>query len=720
MAYEGYRSPPPGRPEQPFPSDNLDGRPPYPTAAYPAPYPQEHTNGRNRASSMRPDGFPPFDTNRYAPAKPINEAVTSAFRRADYSDYNYPPELVSQISAQITEDVINRLRAGNLDSGAPSATPSMARSHSNSGSHTHSNSASPPPAGSTHTPPSPRPRPDFPRYNSPPTQPIATPIPGPLPRSPREQTAPRPTERRTGSPDPNQSPSRARKPTEVPRSPSRTRKPQQAGEVEETAVDRRWGRLFEDGKATDRLGQFFRGLARHIIKDFEPKNSLVITPVKMAKYYELARVEFETHPWNVLFKTLSPARLGRVYQDLECQHHLVQARGHDECPSVPGLTPEGFQRWMTLILLSNPDNEVERLQKTVLDMPISNADDSSERFPKEVSRHLFPTEEDWKMRSKLDKAFTIDKPQMPEVVKPEVVKPDLSRPAPKTEPIRPIPKPDPVRSEPPMSPAPSLSSSYSNLERERKPYSNTPSESAIDDLPGPPSGPLPGPPPGPPPTKLERERQPYRVQPGGARVYDNDKKMPSNLERANSTSKVRPQQAQPRPGGGEGMPPINIQIPDVPGHHRAASTSVNPAPRGRRRSPSISGHPPSYDFRRSDNDILGYRDTPTAPMNIFDDDPNGPRRYPPGPPRPRGNEDDVMRGGFESPRDRERYDRVADIGAGPRRGYEEDYYRPADLGRGPGSAGPGSAGIPFNPPPPAAGPGYDYNPNVPYPPSGYR
>ncbi|KAI9842816.1 MAG: hypothetical protein M1837_006919 [Sclerophora amabilis] len=668
MSYDGYRSPPPPRAEQPYPFDHVDARAQYPNA-YPPPYPPDHLNGRPRApSSARPESFSPApipDSSRYAPAKPINEAVTSAFTRADDSGYKYPPELVSQMSAQITEDVINRLRASGLDGGGGSEPPSLARSSSNSACHSHSNSISPPlPSGARYSPPSPRQKPDFPKYGSPPAPAVPGPPPGPFPRSPREQPAARLSERRGRSPeaDANESPSRSR-----PRKPQVSVEPN-AVDAEETPLDRKWGHLFEDGKATDRLGQYFRGLANYIIKDFEPANSIVVTPYKMARYYELAKLDDETHPWNVLFKVFTSARLGRLYQELECQHHLVQERLYDERPAIPGLTPVGFQRWMTLLMLSDPNREVERLQKTVLEMPISNADDHTERFPKEVSRRLFPVEEDWRMRSRIDKAFSVDKQD-------DEVRYDPTRPTARPDPSRNIPKPDPPRVEPPTNPVPPLSSSVSNLERERTPYSNASSECAIDELPLPP--------PPPPPTKIERERQPYRVQPGLGKTYDNDTKTFAHRERAHSASKPPPQAAQARPSS-EALPDV---FPEAPGHHRAASTSVHPVPRGRRRSPSISSKAPPGDFRRSDNDILGNRE-PSAPINIPNNEAGG-RRYPPR----RGPEDDGMQG-FESPRERERYERMPDIGTGPRRGYEEDYYRP-DGGRG---------GVP---------PGYDYHQQYP-------
>lgn len=34
------------------------------------------------------------------------------------------------------------------------------------------------------------------------------------------------------------------------------------------------------------------------IEDFEPTHSIVVTPVKMARYYELCRLTNETWPWK--------------------------------------------------------------------------------------------------------------------------------------------------------------------------------------------------------------------------------------------------------------------------------------------------------------------------------------------------------------------------------------------------------------------------------------
>lgn len=90
-----------------------------------------------------------------------------------------------------------------------------------------------------------------------------------------------------------------------------------------------------------------------------------------------------------------------MYRNLECEHHLLQGR-YEEKPNIPGLTPFGFERWVTLFIQAHPDKEFERLRKAVLAMPISNPDDEKERFPKEISRRLFPGHEDRKVRTRIE------------------------------------------------------------------------------------------------------------------------------------------------------------------------------------------------------------------------------------------------------------------------------------------------------------------------------
>ncbi|KAI9879416.1 MAG: hypothetical protein M1830_008547 [Pleopsidium flavum] len=632
MAYEGYRSPPP--PEQPGLFDYSD-----PRVQYPAVYQQQHPSELHRPrprepSSVRGDNYP-SDTSRYPQSqKPINEAISSAFHNVEPSNY-VPPELV----AQITENVIKQLKTTGLDSGtpvpqqqhqAPPPPPPLAQSPP-----TRSGSS----PRNVHTPSSPRMKPEYPMYASPPHTSASIPI----SHNPRDTQVPHMNDRKPPSPQSQTSESSRSRP----KGPARL-----STGKEETTLERIWGQLFdEEGHPTVRLGQFLRGLAIHIIEDYEPCHSIVVTPSKMLKYYQDVKLPSEPYPWSVIFDH-DTSNISRLYRALECQHHLVQER-NDERPEIPGLTPTGFERWATLLIQANPDQEYERLQKAVLDMPISNPDDKKERFPKDISRRLFPSRDDRKIRDWFEHAVE------------EHANIDLPK---STSSELPLPNPPNVTE----SFGTSIPTSVPpNLERERKPYSNMPTESAIDD-----TNPIHSPP------TLERERKPYSVQPGGGKTYEETQRA-ANPKPARSNSaagKPRPIPVNTAAGRSADLP-----IPEYPVHQRASSNAR------RHRSPSFTTA--GNDFRRSDGDLFGYQ-SPIyqAPsvlgMDGIDDETS---RY--------AREADLKRPdwarrpaeedsrGYESPRDRLRYDRGGDLGGIPRGNYmsDEDYYRGGGSGRGQGS-----------------------------------
>lgn len=101
-----------------------------------------------------------------------------------------------------------------------------------------------------------------------------------------------------------------------------------------------------------------------------------------------------------IFGELSYSALSRVYQSMRCQHHLIQEHP-GESPFIPALTPQGFQEWMTTMIQAYPDMEYQRISKAVLDMPISNADNVKERFPKELPRRMFPRTENIQAQQRL-------------------------------------------------------------------------------------------------------------------------------------------------------------------------------------------------------------------------------------------------------------------------------------------------------------------------------
>lgn len=183
-----------------------------------------------------------------------------------------------------------------------------------------------------------------------------------------------------------------------PRTDETTRRGYTAPEVELTAIDKKWGVLFEkDGMHTKRMEHVVRGLANYIIEEFMPQKSIVVTPDKMAAFYSHHRLEKEAIPLAVLFRSKSKDfndALASLYEDLGCQYFLVQAEDRTR-PTVPGLTPQGFMNWLVTMIQAFPDEEAKRLDKVVSALPIeadSLLDGKPERLPKQISRYLLPKE----------------------------------------------------------------------------------------------------------------------------------------------------------------------------------------------------------------------------------------------------------------------------------------------------------------------------------------
>ena len=127
-----------------------------------------------------------------------------------------------------------------------------------------------------------------------------------------------------------------------------------------------------------------------------------------------------------------------MYRELGCQHHLVQEEDN-QIPNIPGLTPTGFEKWVTLLIRTCPEQEHRRLQKALLSMPISNPD-RNERFPKDISRRLFPQYEDLGIREhveysitkhahiQLPRSLSREKPHSHHITGKEMCKPQISGP----------------------------------------------------------------------------------------------------------------------------------------------------------------------------------------------------------------------------------------------------------------------------------------------------
>lgn len=167
-------------------------------------------------------------------------------------------------------------------------------------------------------------------------------------------------------------------------------------ELEDTSLlEKIWQPLFDaKDRPLLRLGQFLRGIAVYLTTD---EHEVVVTPKKMHEFYEATGTGSD-YCWEAIFGgRTSNAALSRLYCLLACEHHLVQA-GNEKTPTIPALTPLGFATWIGHAVHANPTLEHRRLAMAVRNMPISNADDRCERFPKELPRSLFPANPDERIR----------------------------------------------------------------------------------------------------------------------------------------------------------------------------------------------------------------------------------------------------------------------------------------------------------------------------------
>ncbi|KUJ18293.1 uncharacterized protein LY89DRAFT_45107 [Mollisia scopiformis] len=615
------------------------------STSYYAAEPRDNPSLRRADSSSTPRRSPPINNNRMASAP--NPAAPDGVS----------PDLIAAITEKVKKELLEHLKqTGSIDD--QTRAPPMQRDPSNKSSST---SSPPPTARRVYTPPSPT----IPvKTNAAPyaAEPIRSP-----PRSPQEKASgvrfsdrefsSRPTAGRTYS------------------------------TTELSTIDQKWGRLFDrDGNATTRLGQFLRGLANHIIDDFEPKKSIVVTPAKMATYYENHALDKEPHPLATIFKAQQHEHISRLYQDIGCEHHLVQDDPRS-APIVPSLTPVGFAQWMTIHILAYPEEESKRLNNVVLAMPIDAdgdlVDGKPERLPKQISRYLLPERPDSKSRELLDEAITNF---MNDLGSTSRRKPSITSPPPlnrhsstsqtrkrpveihqtKTSPTSAIPNP---------------------LERERKPYSGTPaaSESSNNEE----------------PVQIERERAPYTAKEGAGKVYGESisnrgpsERNPSQrdpsiqLGRANSTTTRNTTRTQ-------------ADMPE-PRHNRAPSISNQymPPPRS---GPRRTSSPPIKSFSNSTpldiHNTSKYGPDPasssssgfTNQSQSFNPGSYGSTGSFPPPPPPvdihrrsrdergyRRDTDDDLRfpGEFNSPRDAEKWDRYQDIRGGEPDRYDGPYERP--------------------------------------------
>ena len=360
---------------------------------------------------------------------------------------------------------------------------------------------------------------------------------------------------------------------------------------ETTTLERAWQPLFESGKPLARLGQFLRGLALHLIDDYEPKCTLVVTPQKMLRFFNETKLADERYPWETIFGgAVNPRSLSKIYSTLHCSHHYVQTQDNAE-PTIPALTPDGFSHFTTLLIQAHPDLEFDRLAKAVMNMPISNADNKTERFPKELSRRLLPAQGNMLIEQKIVAALMADPAVGP-------LKGAVNLPG-------------------PPAAAPPQQSSF--MERERKPYSQTPASNAVDDddlsIPSVP---------------LERERKPYTAKEGTGKKYGNEnereQRQPSTPYRPSADAAPSPHQAQPNvrsSRSNSGLPTQQAPYATSNGTNLGTSEPTNiPPPRSHRMSQDRGPPPAMLNNNAMSNLMNGNSNVPKGrrtppPRNIF-------------------------------------------------------------------------------------------------------
>ncbi|KAK4190239.1 hypothetical protein QBC35DRAFT_491112 [Podospora australis] len=177
-----------------------------------------------------------------------------------------------------------------------------------------------------------------------------------------------------------------------------------------SAVDSKWGVLFDERGPTKRWDQVIKGLGQYVMDEFLPKNTLLVTPEKLKVFYSSYKLNPEEFPLIDVFKNGSANmadKLANLYQQLNCEYYLVPSKPRDR-PTEPGLTLDGWSKWMTIFLQSYPSEEAKRFEKVVVDLPInaeSLLDGKLERLPRQISRHLLPGKVDVSSRMKFDQAM---------------------------------------------------------------------------------------------------------------------------------------------------------------------------------------------------------------------------------------------------------------------------------------------------------------------------
>lgn len=190
------------------------------------------------------------------------------------------------------------------------------------------------------------------------------------------------------------------------------------------------------------------------------------------------------------------------------------------------------------MIMAYPDTEYERITKAVLDMPISNADNVKERFPKELPRRMFPRNENVQAQQRCAASLSA------EGAGPLRKAPSFPPPPPKVDTSAPGPIP----------------------ERERSPYGGQHDVKSSDEGEND-TGFVP----------IERERKPYSAKPSGGKVYDD---LSSSTHSDTTPTNPTRRRAQSTANQSSWVPPPS----DTYDSHPTRSSAR------RARSPSFSGY----------------------------------------------------------------------------------------------------------------------------------
>lgn len=278
---------------------------------------------------------------------------------------------------------------------------------------------------------------------------------------------------------------------------------------------------------------------------------------------------------------------------------------------------------MTLAIRSRPDLEYKRFSEAVLNLPINNADNVKERFPKELSRRLFPKEADSQIQMDFEDAIYAD----PDIEIPPP-KPADTKPAQASQSSMPPPQ---NQHQPPPSPKFKVPNPVNiSAEGPRKAPSKDFSDIGSDE--------------GIPPISIERERKPYRAQAGGGKLFDGaDSRSEEPLKRANSVghhhrTETREHRDSFADSGG-------------PSHTRSSAQTTAGAPpmaqRRRQRSPSTSAQGNSYS---KPDDYSAYSAAPGASTDDEEERRGYKVKYSTEGSDARGSTGDASRGGYPDDR----------------------------------------------------------------------